>query len=265
MPVLDTPGNVGPDAQPAIGGFSRQQIIEIANRRTERRGTSLDLNAELLLALQEFTLERRWWWRRRTVQFTLQAGVSQYDLTEPDTINAFDFQQVARGGVKVFPPTTVPPTPVPPGTLGSCRFHALDAVFEVDVQDQILVTQNQFPPAMPAQFFMVPGASYLMMFNPIPDAAYPVIVAFWAVPNWTYDSIPETIPLIPGYAQMAVVKRLEMAINKYTLGEGSEKYESSAQEYQAMLDKLSLYGNFADGQVRDIRSHHHEDAVQSTR
>lgn len=67
---------------PALGGWTRSQIIELADRRTERRGSkTLDLNSEFLLAFQYVCMETRWSWRRKLAMFQIQGGKWQYDLT----------------------------------------------------------------------------------------------------------------------------------------------------------------------------------------
>lgn len=67
---------------PPMGGWTRSQIIELADRRTERRGSkTLDLNSEFILALQHLCMERRWSWRRRIAMFQILGGKWQYDLT----------------------------------------------------------------------------------------------------------------------------------------------------------------------------------------
>lgn len=72
-----------PDITPPLGGWSPDQLVELADRRTERRGSkTLDLNAEFIHALQSFVTETRWAWRRKSANLTLKAGVWQYDLTK---------------------------------------------------------------------------------------------------------------------------------------------------------------------------------------
>jgi hypothetical protein len=57
-------------------------LIELADRRTERRGSkTLDLNSEFLMALQYLCMELRWSWRRKTSIFQLRPGQWQYDLS----------------------------------------------------------------------------------------------------------------------------------------------------------------------------------------
>jgi len=67
---------------PDLGGWTRSQLIELADRRTERRGSkTLDLNSEFILALQHLCGESRWAWRRKTAAIMMRAGIWQYDIS----------------------------------------------------------------------------------------------------------------------------------------------------------------------------------------
>src|SRR5262252_6926947 len=115
---------------PALGGWTRSQLIELADRRTERRGSkTLDLDSEFFMALQHFLMETRWSWRRKTSVFNLQTGVWQYDLTamlptpSPNAYTSQPTWQLASaqraGGFDylMFPPGTVLPVLTPGQTV----------------------------------------------------------------------------------------------------------------------------------------------------
>jgi hypothetical protein len=253
-PVLPVP--IGPPAN--IGGFSRTQLIELANRRSERRGISLDLGGEFLIALQVMCLEKRWWWRRRIAPFTLTAGQAQYDLSDSTGWDAADFQQMAKDGLKIYA-NNIPQSSY---LFGRAAFSCPEPVFDTDEQETILALQNQFPRATPQRYFI--QQNMIITFDPIPDANYPVSAGYWAVPNWTDDSSTEVIPLLPNYLHAALAKRLEMQIYAFSLGEGTEKYTAAAKEYEDLINMASLYRNFADGERREVRTFDSTDAVQSS-
>jgi hypothetical protein len=90
-------------------------------------------------------------------------------------------------------------------------------------------------------------------------------LGYWAVPNFTGDSQSQDIPLVPNYAHGLVIKRLEMQIEKFAIGEqGPARFEAAEAEYKEMVEKQQLYNHFADGQVREIRNAVRGDAVQSS-
>jgi hypothetical protein len=239
---------------PVGGGFSWDQVIQFANRRTEQRGTSLDLDGELFTAIQEVCLEQRWWWRRRISLFNLVAGQALYDLTATSAgaINAPDLQQIAKNGFKIYTPGT------------SC-YGCPDPVFDVDQQDNILATQSLYPPAMPCRFFILAGQTSTLIVDPVPDQNYSCALGYWAIPNYTDDDQDLSIPLLPVWMQPVLIKKLEAQIERYSQSEeGPQKYEMVMSEYQRLLEKASLYRQFADGLVEDLRVRSHTDSVQST-
>jgi hypothetical protein len=248
--------------QNIVGGFSMSQIIDMANRRTELRGKSLDLNGELLTALQEVCMEHRWWWRRRIVPFTLNAGQSKYSLLNPSQIAAVDFQQMAKNGFKIFPPGQTQgasPNPVPGW---GCRFHCPEPIFDADAQETIIALQSQFPAGMPCGYFITGGG--LLITDKIPDQNYPASIAYWAVPFYTDDDLPESVPLIPVSLHGLLIKRLEMHIERYIVGEDSNKYSTVAEEYGELKEKALVYQDFAEGRFQEVRTRDFNDAVQST-
>lgn len=249
---------------PGIGGFSWEQVKQAANRRCEQRGDSLDLDAELFVALQELCLESRWWWRRRVATFTLVAGQPQYDLTSATGFNAADLQQVAKNGLKLFSPGT-PPTQPPPNPWQNNPWIGPEPVFDADEQDSIIVLQSSYPPTTPCRYFLKPGASTILWFDPIPDAAYPAALAYWAIPNYTADNAPQTIPLLPPWMQPTLIKKLEAQILAFLGEEFAEKYAAAMKEYGVGVERAKLYRQFADGFVNEFRTHSPQDAVQSTR
>jgi len=257
---------------PGVGGFSWSQIIEVANRRTEQRGTSLDLNGELYIALQELCLEKRWWWRRRVSLFTIVANQSMYDTTAfLDTtsptaatpINAPDLQQICKNGFKIFSTGTPPQIGqivCPP------RYVCPEPVFDADEQDTILAMQTTWPPNVPCRFFIIPGQAQTLVVDPIPNLTCPAALAYWAIPNYTDDSEDLAIPLLPAWMQPLLIKKLESQIERFTQSEeGPQKYQMVMEEYGRLLDKAALYRQFADGYVEDLRVRSHQDSVQSTR
>ncbi len=226
------------------GGWTAQQLIELADRRTERRGSKvLDLRAEFLLALQEFCLEARWPWRRKTTEFTTTAGSWQYDLSDPNNANAADLHQFVQHGVKIY---NNPGNPT--------AYVELPPLFERDQQDSAIFSNSNNPPlvtGLPQRYFMMPGDFLTLVVTPVPDQTYPIQVAYWAVPAPTSDSLPEVIPLVPGFLHHVLLKKLEASIFRFTLGEGNAKYMAVSAEYQKLIDKYQLTSGFVPGERTD--------------
>lgn len=249
---------------PGIGGFSWEQVKQTANRRCEKRGDSLDLDAELFVALMELCTETRWWWRRRVATFTLVANQPKYDLTSTTGANAADLQQVAKNGLKLFYPGSPPQQP-PPNPWQNNPWVGPEPVFDPDEQDAIIVMQANCPPTTPCRYFITPGTPTQLWFDPIPDQAYPAALAYWAIPNYTADNAPQVIPLMPPWMHPLLIKKLETQILAFLGEELAEKFEAAKKEYAEGVVRAKLYRQFADGFVQEFRSHSPQDAVQSTR
>jgi hypothetical protein len=236
-------------------GWTQAQLIELADRRTERRGSkTLDLNSEFFMALQEFCLERRWSWRRKTAAFSLQSGVWQYDLTQPTTGNLDDLHQFVKHGVKYYPNSGAPQ-----------NWAELTPIFEKELQTAAIYTNTNVPaPAPPQQYFMLPGDYLTLCTVPVPDQNYPLTLDYWSVPNQDIDAVPETIPLVPAFLHLVLLKKLEAQILRYTLGEGTAKYQAAMGEYNALVQKYQMYDNFAPGEQADYASDDDYEASWST-
>lgn len=250
-----------PLSSSTVSGFSRTQIIEMANRRTERRGSPLDLPGEYLTALQEVCMEKRWWWRRRIATFSLVAGQAKYNLLDTATLNMADFQQVARNGFKIYT-TSVTPGSGNPVASWNCPYSCPTPIFNADQQETVLALQSQFPAGLPCGYFILGDGTLIT--DRLSDQNYSASIAYWAVPAYTDDDEDESVPLLPPAMHGLLIKRLELHIERYSLGEGSEKYETVANEYEELKEKSLLYMNFAEGEFREVRTHDHHDSIQST-
>lgn len=242
--------------------LTKSQILEMGRKRTEGRATSLDHGTEFLIALQTVCLEKRWWWRKKILPFTLQAGISKYQLLDTGTngMNAPDFQQVTKNGLKIFAGNGVSS-----GSLLTSRraFVSPTPVFDDDAQETILATQQLYNQDVPTQYF-IQGDGTTLVLDPIPDGAYPASLAYWAVPQVDASSQDETIPLIPVPLYGLLLKRYEMQLERFCSGEDPTKYKIVAAEYQELLAKAQLYSGFAEGQITEWKSNDQSDAVQSS-
>jgi hypothetical protein len=215
---------------PALGGFTTASLIELADRRTERRGSkTLDLNSEFTMALQHLCMERRWYWRRKWATMALVAGTWQYDLsaTSPGP-DAGDFQQFSKHGVRIYSNASNPQ-----------QWGEITPLFERDQQSAAIYSNLYAPrPGMPGQYFVNPFL--VLNLVPLPDQNYPITLDYWASPFLGSGTVPEptlpaAIPLVPAFMHSVLLKRLEAQIFRYTLGEGAAKYQAAMGEYNALV------------------------------
>jgi hypothetical protein len=238
-------------------------MVELADRRTERRGSkTLDLDSEFLMALQTLVMERRWSWRRKVAMFMMQAGVWQYDMTDQNNANARDLHQFVKHGVKYYP------NPGNPSQWGE-----ITPMFERDLQTAAIYTNTFYPqPQPPRQYFIMPGAFLVLCLSPVPNQAYPITIDYWACPNISWDSVGEQIPLLPAFMHHVLLKRLEAQIFRYTLGEGAAKYQAAMGEYNAFVAQYAGMDGMVPGEHLDYSADddyeaafsNSQSAVQST-
>lgn len=240
--VVEQPGATPPVPGP-ISGFTPQQIIEIAMKRTERRGKTLDLKAELVTVIQELVGEHRWHWRKKSVTFQTEGGTPTYDLTTIPEMAGLTCERVCREGPKLFRSGT--------------DYVKLGAIFETDIQEEAREATTQ---GLPGKYFM-DGQDQVHLVA-IPDAVYKVRIPMWVQPVISPDELADTVPLVPAYMHHILIKGLEAHIFEFTLGEGSAKFQAAQGKYDQLVAKAAISVDFADGRVKEYKSH--DEAIRST-
>jgi hypothetical protein len=267
---------------------TKTQLIELADARTERRGKTLNLKLEYLNALQEFCLESRFYWRRKTLTFNTQAGISTYDLSSSITVttnlgvSAFMMRDVngvlravtidADGNLVTNPASTISTTTVGVGSGAdveelidvnyvrtSSNICTLTKIFDREAQDEIIEDTTT---GEPGSVFIEPGTSQTLRISPIPAGAYKIRAAYWAVPNMDPEDSSETIPLVPAWQHRTVAKLMERNIFGFLFGEESGKYLRADSEYQKQLQQAMGKRDGMLGKVTEWKSR--DRAVRST-
>lgn len=232
-------------------GFPRSKIIEIAHRRTEKKATALDANAEYALAVQEVAVCRRWWWRRKIKTFTVTSGTPTYQFAGDGSLAIEDFHQAPRDGLVLLESNTTVLYPEP--------------IFDFKQQQLVKAFQSLKAPGTPTAFFIIDAPGELTL-DPVPNRDYNAALAYWSIPPYVSggETGEEDVPPIPAYLHMALIKKLELHFLAYSLGEGSPKYVAANQEYLKMLDDAYLYNNFSEGEVKNFASDDPRDAIRSS-
>mgnify|MGYP005815899601 CR=1 FL=1 len=226
-----------------------EQIIDVANSRTDNRGKKLQLNWELYTVIQDLCSRHRWYWRRKRYTFNTAQGTETYDLTDSSVIassGGLDVEEIIKNSVFL---------------VNGATKSQLGVLFDEDLQQSAIL--NAATQDVPEAVFIEPGTSQTLRVTPTPNGAYPIYFFAWAMPNGDYDGATGAIPLIPKYMHPILVKGLEAQINRYTIGEGSAKYMAASAEYESGIAKFIGRAGIS-GESRNFINEDFNDAVQST-
>ena len=199
-------------------------VIALARARTEQRGAKvLDLYNELLVVIQDFCAARPWPWRKKLYSFSSVATQPAYSLPTQSTANGSQCDVDEIENVQIVE--------------GADDADLLDEIVsEIDqARRQTADSEDR-----PDSYFRSLGDYSKLVLSPTPDAAYPMVLAYWATPVDALTS-GDSIPLVPPQLHGVLVKGLEAFILRYTLGEESTKYTSAKTEYDNKI--AQAWGN----------------------
>jgi hypothetical protein len=228
-----------------------QQIIDVANSRTENRGKkTLQLNYELLTVVQDLCSRKRWFWRKKRYTITTVAGTSTYDLSSSSVIasaGGIDVEEIIKDSVVYV--------------LGPTQLSRMGVIFDEDLQMKAI--EDTSTTGEPTAIFIEPGSYQTVRVTPVPAGVYTISFMAWAMPNSDFDGILTSVPLVPKYMHPVLVKGLETQILRYTIGEGAAKFTTANGEYEAGIGRF--WGrNGVSGEQVEISAGDCHDAVQST-
>jgi len=213
-----------------------QQVVEIANKRTERRGEKkLDLTLEFWSALQEFCRENHFWWRRKTYRFSTAIGTVSYDLTSSSGANAADIDEVIRA-------------------------YRIDSATSKTELQPLLDTEKQAAAyeatanSEPSQYFISGASPPTFHLSAPADRVIPIRIEAWATPQIPEDLASEAIPLVPYSIRWALADVLEYRILSVLLGENDTRATLARQRRDRAVALASAYAHWTTNQSFELRS-----------
>jgi hypothetical protein len=199
--------------------LSIQQIIEQADRRTEKRASKeLDLVPEFWMALNEFCLEKRFPWRKKTFFFNTQAAKQTYDLSSTADTGAVapDFYEM-----KVLYRVD------PNGSTSE-----ITPMLSEDLLNTALENTIAAPPSM---YYILPGTTQTLLFNAPMDSIRKIRGGYWALPDPILDSSIEVVPLVPPQLTTGLVVALERRLFYYLLGQEDPRSVQAEARYRRFV------------------------------
>lgn len=216
------------------------QLVEAVSKRTERRAdTKIDLRMEFFLGLDEFVIEKHYWWGKKRFNFTTQIGVNTYDISSRQFGSVSDLGQLDELILLNADGTT----------------KALDLTPIIDPVGQLQAIQNGVPNT-PAAYFLDTNAPLSTLRLQAPASVAQIIMGtYWAVPQISDTSV-ETIPLVPGYLHWGMVYMLERRVYEFLYGQDDPRFEVSNARYNEFVTKADKIPDWTAKKSRSLSVDH---------
>lgn len=212
-------------------GMSVQQVIEAADKRTERRASKeLDLTVEFWMALNEFCIEKHFPWRRSTFFFNTTLNGQFYDMSSAGLSIAPDFYEM----ITLY---RVDPT-------GSAT--ELTPMLDEDILTAALENPT---PNTPSMYYIKPGTTQTLMLNCQDNAVRKIRGNYWAVPDPIVDSSVEFIPLVPPQITPLLVVAMERRLFDYLYGQQDPRSLRAEQRYRRAVALASRMSKFTTNAI----------------
>jgi hypothetical protein len=229
--------------------MTRQEIIELANQLSERKGERvLNLESLFRFVCQDIAKRQRFWWRRGYVTFNLAPGTKTYDMT------------ALPGGSPALTEISVEEITKFTLILSPNPYTKLELVPVFDPQTFIDMAVNTQLSA-PGRYTLDANDYKTLRIDP-PDMAYAAYLVFWAMPNPASDSTNDIVPLIPAWGHNAIVEGMKAYIFEFAYGAENPKAVRATERYEQAVQDLMSKKQF-DPNYRSQLSLS-EDAVRST-
>lgn len=231
-----------------------QQVVEYASKRTERRADSkIDLKMDFFLALDEFCLERHFWWLKKRFVFNTVIAANQYDLSA----TAANGNIQPGGGLTDYAQLDelimLPPTG-PAVINGIPQTTRLTPIFEPDAE---LAALNNTTSDVPSAYFIDTQTSLTTLVLQAPaNAVRTILGTYWAIPQIT-DTTTENIPsFIPSFLHWGLFIALERRIFRFLYGQKDPRYLTADAEYKEFIEKASNIQHWSGKRARSVSVDH---------
>lgn len=220
--------------------MTRNEIVTLANQRTEFRLEAQGLDLWFIQAIQRFARESRFWWRKSRKTFVSVPGTQEYDLFAAAGGDADDLEQIMA-------------------VLRATDQGELDPIVGEVSQEAALqnVTNDE-----PSGYFIKPGTTSTLCFNCPAASAKTYALHYWAIPNPSTDTSDDTVPLVPPIYHAVIADAMVADICEQLFGSESTRYLAAKARYDKGLMEASRRG----GQWSDsvVKSYAADDATQGT-
>lgn len=227
-------------------GYTVEQIIEQVNKRTDNKAARrFDLRIELFAAIDEFCIEKHFWWRRKYSGFSTGIGTQSYDLTNAQVANpvANDLQEIDD---------IVAVTPVvPSGGIPYNKTHHLKPILTTE---GIVAAMNPSGNVCPGDYMIAPGTLRTIQLAAPADQVALFGVVYWAIPAVSDPAEEDSIPLIPDWLHWGLFYALERRVYEGLYGQEDERFVMANGRYEEFVEKAGKRPSWATNEVIEARS-----------
>lgn len=229
--------------------MTRDSIIDLADRWSEKKGTQFNLQKLYELACQHICKQNRFWWRKKQVTFNLAVGTTTYDLTSiatTPTLTETGIEEIIKWQL----------------VLQSNPLSTSDLTPIFD-DDGVFAMLENTTNGQPGRYVMGVDDLQTLRVDP-PDQAYKTRLSFWAIPNFADDSSSTTVPLIPPWHHNAIAEAMAAEILENVYGQQDIKAATMRNRYQASLIDMQMRPRYTTNYKQTFTTQDNQDAIQST-
>ena len=227
--------------------MTRDSIIALADKWTEKKGAQFDLQKIYEFTCQHICKQNRFWWRQKWITFNMSIGVPTYDITSISTTPA-----LVQTGIEEVITWSIITSGNPPSTK-------LTPIFD---EESVFAMLEATATVQPSRYVMGVDDLNILRVDP-PDSAYKTRMSFWAIPNFTDDTTLATVPLIPAWYHNTIAEGMAAEVLENSYGLQDVKASTMRARYQASLIDMQMRPRFTTDYVQSF-SISTDDAIQST-
>lgn len=232
--------------------MTRDEIIELVKVLSERKLESvINYNTLFNLVLQDFCGQSRFWWRQMAVTFSLVLGQTTYDTTTITCVP--DISQIAIEEITQVAILNA-------GAAPSFLVPVLDPMTNMEMRAGF-GPGGTASPCKPGRYMMDFNDFKTLRFD-TPDAAYNMMLAFWAMPDPRTETASDLVPLVPPWHHKGIVFGMEAEIWRTVYGPKNDKYITAAAKYSNAVNLAQARPRFTTNASQQLTSN--ERSIRST-
>lgn len=230
--------------------MTKDEIIALAQDLTGHKADDrVDYDKLFLFRHQKFVQRKKYWWRQRVLEFTVQRGKQTYELASTVDMGADN----AHRDIQNFESAAL--------YDGNDELVA-DLSPIVDSAEKMKVYKAKSP-GIPGRYMWDLGSISRLRFDLVPDGEYKFVGSYWAVSGTGQDDfLSSGIAIVPPYLYHCLIAGLVMDIQLFLNGAKDGEYLAAKASYDESCESADADRDFAPS-IMELRTG--EAAVNASR